>query len=129
MSSLILYTDNYSYVNKPLYFYSQNNNSILHRIAFNPNIFDIFTALESLYGRFKDAGAEKQYHDELEWFFIWNLLIDSAKDFEQFPEGKIGFQRSREMLRKYFPKWRKNRFLRKKPLRLRIRVLINYNKH
>ena len=73
-------------------------------------------------------GAEKTYHDELEWFFIWNLLIDSAKDFDKFPEGKPGFQRSREMMKKYFPKWRKNRFLKQKPLKFRMRVKLNYKK-
>ena len=73
-------------------------------------------------------GALEKYHDELEWFFIWNLLIDSAADFSKFAEGKEGFKFSREMLKKYFPNWRKNRFLREKPLKLRIRVRLNYYK-
>ena len=128
MSALILYTDRLFSVNEPLYFYSQNEESVLHRNKFNPHIFDIFPALTGLYGRFKKAGATKKYHDELEWFFIWNLLIDSAKDFGQFPEGHSGFARSREMLSKYFPNWRKNRFLKEKPLKLRIRVKMNYKK-
>ena len=128
MSALILYTDKLASVNEPLYFYSQNDESVLHQKKFNPHIFDIFPALEGLYQRFNEAGAEQKYHDELEWFFIWNLLIDSAKDFGQFPEGQPGFQRSREMLKKYFPEWRKNRFLREKPLKLQIRVRLNYKK-
>ena len=128
MSALILYTDKLASVNEPLYFYSQNDESVLHQKKFNPHIFDIFLALEGLYQRFTEAGAEQKYHDELEWFFIWNLLIDSAKDFGQFPEGHPGFQRSREMLKEYFPEWRKNRFLREKPLKLRIRVRLNYKK-
>ena len=78
--------------------------------------------------RFKEAEAVKTYHDELEWFFIWNLLIDSAKDFEAFPEGRPGFARSRKMLTKYFPNWRKNRFLKAKPIKFRIKVRLNYNK-
>ncbi|MDO4747053.1 MAG: glycosyltransferase family A protein [Candidatus Saccharibacteria bacterium] len=128
MSALILYTDKLASVNEPLYFYSQNDESVLHQKKFNSHIFDIFPALEGLYQRFTEAGAEQKYHDELEWFFIWNLLIDSAKDFGQFPEGHPGFQRSREMLKKYFPEWRKNRFLREKPLKLQIRVRLNYKK-
>ena len=128
MSALILYTDNLAFVDEPLYFYYQNSESVLHKNTFNPNIFDIFPALTGLYERFKVADADKTYHDELEWFFIWNLLIDSAKDFGQFPEGKPGFARSREMLKKYFPNWRKNRFLRQKPLKLQIRVRLNYYK-
>jgi glycosyltransferase involved in cell wall biosynthesis len=128
MSVLILYTDKFAAIDEPLYFYSQNDNSVLHKREFSPHIFDIFPVLESLYQRFAAAEAEKEYHDELEWFFIWNLLIDAAKDFAQFPEGRPGFARSREMLKKYFPNWRKNRFLRQKPLKLQIRVRINYKK-
>lgn len=126
MSSLILYTDRLTSVDEPLYFYCANPESVLHKSKFSPHIFDIFPALEGLYERFRVAEAEKKYHDELEWFFIWNLLIDSAKDFGNFPEGQPGFARSRKMLKKYFPGWRKNRFLREKPLKLRLRVRLNY---
>ncbi len=126
MSSLILYTNRFAGVDKPLYLYYQNPDSILHRKTFSPHIFDIFPALEGVYNRFKIAGAEKQYHDELEWFFIWNLLIDAAKDFGRFPEGKPGYAKARKMLKKYFPKWRKNKFLKKKPLKFRMKCLINY---
>ena len=126
MSALILYTDKFVGIDEPLYYYCDNPESVLHKSKFNPHIFDIFSALEGLYARFEEAGATRKYHDELEWFFIWNLLIDSARDFAKFPEGKPGFRRSREMLKTYFPAWRKNQFLCEKPLRLRIRVRMNY---
>lgn len=128
ISSLILYTDKYADIDTPLYFYRQTQNSVLHRPSWSEHANDIFPALEGLYARFRTLGAHSEYHDELEWFFIWNLLIDSAKDFAEFPEGKPSFARSREMLQKYFPNWRKNRFLREKPLRLQIRVRLNYYK-
>lgn len=128
MSALILYTDNYEAVDEPIYYYYQNTDSVLHKREFSTHIFDIFPALDGLYQRFVEAGAEKKYHDELEWFFIWNLLIDSAKDFGQFPEGKPGFSRARRMLKQYFPDWHKNRFLGEKPWKLRLRVRLNYFK-
>ena len=126
MSALILYTDKLTSINKPLYFYCDTPESVLHQAKFNPHIFDIFPALKGLYQRFTQAGAEQKYHDELEWFFIWNLLIDSAKDFKRFPEGRPGFAQSRQMLKKYYPNWRKNRFLKQKPLKLQIMVRLNY---
>ena len=126
MSVLILYTNKFSSVDKPLYLYYQNDGSILHKKEFDPHIFDIFPVLESLYNRFEKIGATEKYHDELEWFFIWNLLIDAAKDFGKFPEGKPGFKRSREMMKSYFPNWRKNRFLKEKSLKLRIKIRLNY---
>ena len=128
MSALILHTNKFTSVDEPLYFYRQTQNSVLHRRSWSEHAYDIFPSLEGLLERFKAVGAENEYHDELEWFFIWNLLIDSAKDFAEFPEGKPGFRRSREMLSRYFPNWRKNRFLREKPMKLRIRVRLNYYK-
>ncbi len=128
MSALILYTDKFASVDEPLYLYHQNPESVLHKTEFSPAIFDIFPALEGLYRRFEEAEAVSLYHDELEWFFIWNLLIDSAKDFGKFTEGRVGFSRARKMLSSYFPRWRKNRFLRQKSWKLRMRVLINYRR-
>lgn len=126
LPTLILYTDNFTYVDEPLYNYFQNSESVLHKTSWDPHYFDIFPALDGLYNKFKGAKAIKKYHDEIEWFFIWNLLIDSAKDFDNFKEGRNGFRYSRKMLRKYFPKWRRNPFLKQKPLKLRLRVLLNY---
>ena len=128
MSALILYTDRYASIDEALYYYCETPGSVLHKKDFSPHIFDIFPALEKLYQMFADKNAVHKYHAELEWFFIWNLLIDSAKDFGNFEEGRSGFRCSREMLKKYFPKWRRNQFLKQKPVKLRIRVILNYYK-
>lgn len=126
MSSLILYTDRFSAINEPLYHYYQNPGSVLHQKEWNPHAFDIFPALKSLYKHFKKAGALEEYHDDIEWFFIWNLLLDSAKDFSAFPEGKPGFAKTRAMLKKFFPNWRKNPYLRQKSLKLYLLIILSY---
>ena len=128
MSALILFTDKYSCLDEQLYYYYQNAGSVLHKSSWDPHYLDIFPALESLYYIFRKERATSKYHDELEWFFVWNLLIDSAKDFGKFTEGRVGFQKSRRLLKKYFPNWRRNRFLKQKPLKLRLRVYLNYIK-
>lgn len=128
MPTLILHTDNYASVDKPLYYYYWNSNSVLHKVEWDPKYLDIFPALEGVYEHFKEAGALETYHDELEWFFIWNLLIDSAGDFKKFKEGRKGFKRSRKMLKEYFPNWRNNRFLNQKKMgiKFKIRVILSY---
>ena len=126
MSALILDTDNFAAVDEPLYYYYQNPGSVLHKANWDPHYFDIFPVLSNLYKKFEDKKSAKKYHAELEWFFIWNLLIDSVKDFKKFPEGKPGLARSRKMLKEYFPHWRHNKFLKQKPLKLRLRVFLNY---
>ena len=126
ISSWILYVHKFASVDEALYYYYQNTDSVLHKKQWDPHYLDIFEALEGLRHRFFEKNALLEYHDELEWFFIWNLLIDSAKDFSKFKEGRIGFKKSRALLKKYYPTWRKNQFLKQKPLKLRLRVRLNY---
>ena len=127
LPSLILYAKKYDCILDPLYFYCENTDSVLHTAAKTKKCCDIFSALEGLYYRFKRASAEKEYADDLEWFFIWNLLNDSAKDFQKSPYGKYGWRKTRNMLREYFPNWRKNKYLKRSSLRFRVKIFINYH--
>ena len=126
MSALILHTDRYQSIDDALYFYCETQNSVLHSKKWDQKYFDIFPALKHLYELFKKANAEKTYASELEWFFVWNLLIDSAADFKKWPEGRPGLKKSREMLKTYFPHWRQNPFLKQKPWKLKLLVRMNY---
>ncbi len=125
LPAIILYTDNYASIDKLFYHYYQNDDSVLHKIHWDPHYFDIFVALESLYQRFEKASATKKYYDELEWFTIWNLLVDSAKIFAKYKEGKEGFKMTRQFLRQHFPDWRKNKFLNQKKISWKFRVIVN----
>lgn len=128
MPTLILYTDKISAINEPLYIYYQNPDSTLHKLEWNDHYYDIFPALEGLYQRFDEVDAVKKYHAELEWFFVWNLLMDSAEYYSKFREGREGLKRSRKMLKKYFPNWRRNEFLKRCNLKTKIKIFLNYYK-
>ncbi|MBQ2638829.1 glycosyltransferase [Candidatus Saccharibacteria bacterium] len=123
LSSAVLYSDNFSYIDEVLYNYRQRSGSVLHKAGFDVHSLDIFKALGILYGKFKEAGKLEEYFSELEYFFIWNLLIDSAKDFNKGPEGKVGKEQTRATLKRLFPNWYRNQYLRKKPLKFRINCL------
>ncbi|MBQ3445993.1 glycosyltransferase family 2 protein [Candidatus Saccharibacteria bacterium] len=126
MPALILYTDKLASIDQSFYVYYQNESSTLHPTEWSEKYFDIFPVLTHLINRFKAAGGMQKYHDELEWFFVWNLLMDSAEYFRGFSEGRTGFKRSREMLHEYFPHWRKNRFFKKVNFRTKLKILLNY---
>ena len=126
MPSLILFTDKCASIDEPLYKYYETPGSVLHKKNWDPHYLDIFPALEGVYKRFQDVKAIKKYHDTLEWFFIWNLLLDSANDFRKSPEGRIGFKRSREVLKSYFPNWRKNPIMKNTNLKTKIKIKLNY---
>lgn len=126
MSILILYTDHLTHIDQPLYHYYETANSVLHSQKWDKKYFDIFPALEYLHAGFKAAHADQTYEKELEWFFIWNLLIDSAADFKKFKQGRPGFVKSRAILKRYYPHWRHNPFLHTKPWKLKLLVRMNY---
>ncbi|MDO4978656.1 MAG: glycosyltransferase family 2 protein [Candidatus Saccharibacteria bacterium] len=126
MSSAVLYTDNVASINKPLYIYHARPGSILHKTGFNVHAFDIFPAMSNLISRFEKAGRFEKDHDALEYFVIWNLLLDSATDFKKHPDGAKGFKEIRRMMKTYFPKWRQNRYFKKRSLRMRLRCILNY---
>lgn len=123
LSAAVLYTNKISYIDDVLYSYRQRKGSVLHKKGFDPHSYDIFKALGILYGKFNEAKKLDEYHDELEYFFIWNLLIDSVKDFNKGIEGKSGKEQTRATLKRLFPAWYKNPYLRKKPLKFRLNCL------
>ncbi|MBR1801780.1 glycosyltransferase family 2 protein [Candidatus Saccharibacteria bacterium] len=126
LSTAILYTEKISFVEDTLYNYRQRQNSVLHQDGWNPHSLDIFKALDVLLEKFKNSGKFDEYYSEIEYFFIWNLLIDSAKDFHGHTAGKEGEKRTRDMMKNLFPNWRNNKYLKKKPLKFRINCLRGY---
>lgn len=126
LSSAVLYTSKMVCISEVLYNYRQRKNSVLHQEGWNPRSLDIFKALGILYGKFNEKNAIKKYKSELEYFFIWNLLIDSAKDFRGFKEGKAGKTQTRAMLKKFFPNWMKNKYFRKKSFKFKINCFRGY---
>ncbi|MBR3386082.1 glycosyltransferase family 2 protein [Candidatus Saccharibacteria bacterium] len=126
MPALILYTDKIASIDQSFYVYYQNKNSTLHPTKWDNKYFDIFPVLRNLMGRFEAAGATTKYHSELEWFFIWNLLMDSAEYFREFPEGRAGLKRTRVMLHEYFPHWWQNKYLKRVNLKTKLKIYRNY---
>lgn len=126
MPSLILYTDKCAFIDESLYNYYETPGSVLHKKSWDSHYLDIFPALEGVYKRFQNKKAIKKYHDTLEWFFVWNLLLDSANDFAKSPEGRVGFKRSRDMLKKHFPNWRNNPIMKNTTLKTKIKIRLNY---
>lgn len=122
----ILYIEKYDYISDTVYYYRQREDSVLHQTKWNPHCKDIYEALKDVYGKFAKEGKLTEYKDDIEYFFIWNLLSDSARDFMKFPEGKVELPKMRKFLYGHFPKWRKNKYYKEKPFMVRLRCELNY---
>lgn len=127
MSSFILYTDKIASIQEPLYFYRQRVGSVLHPGKWDDRELDIFRALELIAVRFEKAGQYQKWKVELEYFYIWNLLDDAAREFNKFPEGKRHFSQIRSALASRFPKWRKNKYFRECGWKVQLRCRLAYH--
>ncbi|MBQ6486346.1 glycosyltransferase family 2 protein [Candidatus Saccharibacteria bacterium] len=126
LSTVILYTEKISAIDEVIYNYRQRKNSVLHQEGWNPHSLDIFKALGILYGKFNEKGMLERYKAEIEYFFIWNLLIDSAKDFRDYSEGKAGKEQTKLILKQFFPNWMKNKYFRNKSLKFKLNCYRGY---
>lgn len=127
LSAAVLHTEKIVSVPEGLYFYRQREGSVLHQPKWNKKALDIFPAMELIYQRFEKSGKLEKYIEAIEYFFIWNLLLDAAREFGKWREGKVGFRQIRKTMRKFFPNWRKNRYFRRKSLGIRLRCYLGYS--
>ncbi|MBP5289375.1 MAG: glycosyltransferase [Clostridia bacterium] len=116
-------TEKIGFVDEPLYNYYQRGGSIM-RSDFSPRQLDIFTVLESVSMRMATLRRFSDFSREIEYLYIEHLLRSAALRFCTAPERKALFARLRETMKKRFPRWRKNPYLKKKsfPFRLIVRL-------
>ena len=123
----ILYTEKIASLKEPIYMYRQRKGSVLHSSKWNEHELDIFKALELLSGRFEKAGRYEEFKAELEYFYIWNLLDDAARQFAKFKEGRRNFAQIRHALQSRFPKWRKNKYFLECGWKVQLRCRLAYH--
>lgn len=127
ISSFVLYTEKIASLKEPVYMYRQREGSVLHSAVWSEKELDIFRALELLAGRFEKAGRYEEFKAELEYFYIWNLLDDAARQFHKFREGRRHFKDIRRALRSRFPKWRRNKYFSACAFMVRLRCRLAYH--
>lgn len=128
MSAYILYTDKIGVLDEVGYRYRQRVDSVSHPKQWGKESYDVMVALADLVARFKKERADKKYAEDLEEFFIWHLPIDfinSVRGYERNAKREA-MRRMRKMMREYFPKWRKNRYLKAKGIKTILRARLGY---
>lgn len=103
---LLLYTKKIAYVDERLYYYVIHDSSTMRQMSYSPKLKCIFRVVETLRDKFYNT----EYKTELEYLYITHLLHDAAFRFLQFEEGRQDITKIGEIMRKYFPRWRKNKY-------------------
>lgn len=118
---------NFSYLEKPYYYYLQRTGSILNKNKYDKKWEDIFDSLDNLYQRFKDSNLLDEYHDELEYIYIEYLLHAPSLRFVVYKEGKDNIKKISCIIKERFPKWQKNKYYQKESIKYKIICMLFYH--
>lgn len=103
---LVLYTQKIGYMSDAFYHYIIHEGSTMRQKTYNKKLQSIYYVLESLENSFRNT----KYEEVLEYLYIEHLLHLAVFRFIEFPEGKADVKRIADIMKKRFPKWRKNRY-------------------
>lgn len=121
---LALYTDKIDFIDDKLYHYVIHSGSTMRQKEYNPKMNSIFVVIESLRKKFKDT----QYVEEMEYLCIEHLLHGAVLRYLDYSEGDKDIIKIADIMRRDFPKWRKNKYYRKQDLKYKIVCELAYNK-
>lgn len=127
LPKLYLLTDKIKFIDEYIYYYRQQENSIMH--TFNKKIFNIYPILENLKDYYDKNDEMKEYTNELEKIFIYNtFFIVNTLGCVKFNQ-KLKYQNeSIKFLKKNYPKWYRNPYLKSEKFKTRLHILImKYN--
>lgn len=117
------YTKNIGYFEKPLYNYLIHSGSTMNQVTYSKKLKDIFKVVDKLY-----IELEKDFYEELEYLYITNLLHGAGLRFLKFKEGISDIEHIKSIMNDKFPKWRKNKYLKKQNFRYKVICYLIYKK-
>ena len=126
MPALALYTKKIAFVNECLYYYVIRNGSIMNQSEYKEKMEDIFVSLNHLSELFKKKDKKNEYRSELEYLYITHLLHDSSLMFLPFKEGIVSLNKISSIMKKDFPKWRRNKYYKKENIKYKIICTLFY---
>lgn len=114
------------YVNKALYYYIIRDGSIMHQEKYNERMLDIFKSLDILTKYFMDNGYYERYKEEIEYLYISHLLHDYSLRIYKYNKGRYDIERVAKFIKINYPKWKKNKYFKKKSLKYKIVCYLIY---
>ena len=111
----ILFMENYSIVNLPLYKYIQHNNTIMH--TYDDRIFDIYEIVNDVEKFAVENNIYNKKYKEIEFINIYHILIGTiyrASFHKKFSINMI--KEIYDYVNKKYNNWYKNEYIKKLPL-------------
>lgn len=114
------------YLEECLMHYRQREDSIMSSVG-SIRIKEIFNVMDLVRTTFEKYHLYEAYHDELEYLHIEHLRLYGMFRFIRSPYWNECYTESKKVMRKYFPHWKKNKYINNLSKKNRI-FLKCYNK-
>ncbi len=114
------------YLEECLMHYRQREDSIMSSVG-SIRIKEIFNVMDLVRTTFEKHHLYEAYHDELEYLHIEHLRLYGMFRFIRSPYWNECYTESKKVMRKYFPHWKKNKYINNLSKKNRI-FLKCYNK-
>lgn len=111
------------YLKKPLHYYRQRQGSVMN--SFNKKIFDMYEVLNIIYNYYVDNNLLNKYYSEVERIFVYNVFFVVGKLRNSNYKKRYNEQiKIINYLNNNFPKWYKNKYLKKERTLTRLHIKI-----
>ncbi len=106
-----MYYNRFEYVDEPLYYYYQHDNSTVHTITAE-RCADRMEAAEFMLSEIKRRGFLEKYYHEIENIFTTIYFTNTIFSYMRMPKGKkySVVRHIKKRMKKEFPNFRKNKF-------------------
>ena len=111
---LLPYINNFSFVEEPLIYYVQRDNSIVNKQ--DSRTKQIFKVLDNVISYYKKIGLYNEYEKQIEYTYARILLCSSLKRMIQIPDKltrEMLLTETWQNLNSKFPNWKQNELLKK----------------
>ena len=111
---LLPYINNFSFVEEPLIYYVQRDNSIVNKQ--DSRTKQIFKVLDNVIDYYKKIGLYSEYEKQIEYTYARLLLCSSLKRMIQIPDKltrEMLLTETWQNLNSKFPNWKQNELLKK----------------
>ena len=121
-------TSKVGFLEEPLYHYVQRENSIMNQTDFNNRLLDIFKVTAHVKAVFEEHGMYDEYHEEIEYLYLIHLLRSAVLRFLQYRNTDKYLEQINMIIRRDFPMWKKNRYLKQSGMKFKTVCYLAYYK-
>lgn len=112
------------HIDKVLYFYNDNDNSVMNVKSYTPKLNDIFIAMNLLLENAKKEESYQKYVNEIEYLFIRHFLLSAGLRYIRLGDPEKKVKNIIKFMYSVFPNWKTNPYYKKENIKLKITALL-----